>query len=123
MPNIYPKTPAAGSQFMTTYMADVSAASSAYIIPGFRGKIREVNTVLGGAITGADSVVTVRINSTAVTGGTITIANSGSAAGDVDSCTPTGANTFGPTDVLVFTSDGASSTTQPLYITARLEPV
>lgn len=123
MANTYPETPKAGSQYMTTYMADVSAASKAYIIPGFRGKIRKVNTVLGGAITGADSVVTVKINSTAVTGGTITVANSGSAAGDVDTCTPTALNTFTATDILTFDSDGASSTTQPLYITAILEPV
>ncbi len=123
MPNTYPKTPKAGTQYMTAYLADVSAASKSYIIPGFRGKIREVNTVLGGAITGADAAVTVKINSTSVTGGTITVANSGSAAGDVDSCTPTALNTFGPSDIIVFDSDGASSTTQPLYITAVLEPI
>lgn len=123
MTNTYPKTPALKTRFMTSYLADVSADSSAYLIPGFAGKIKSVKTVLGVAITGADAVVVTKINATAVTGGSITIANTSSAAGDVDSCIPTALNTFGPNDIIVFDSGGESSTSSPLYITAELEPL
>lgn len=123
MANTYPRTPSATTQYISAYMADVSAPSKAYICPGFRGKIKNVRTVLGGAITGADSIVTVKINTTAVTGGTITITQSGSAAGDIDTCTPTGLNTFTATDYIAFDTDGASSTTQPLFIVAEIEAV
>jgi hypothetical protein len=123
MPNTYPATPKLKTRYMTTYMADVSADSNAYLIPGFACKIKSVKTVLGAAITGANAVVATKINSTAVTGGSITITQAGSAAGDVDSCTPTAANTVGVNDIIVFDSDGASSTTAPLFITVELEPL
>lgn len=123
MANTYPKKPKLTTQFLTSYLADVSADSSAYLIPGFAGKIKSVKTVLGAAITGADANVVTKINSTAVTGGALVITQSGSAAGDVDSCTPTGANTFGVNDIIVFDSGGESSTTAPLYITVELEPL
>lgn len=93
------------------YIADVSTAGQIYIpVPtGYEGQVVEIRTALNGAITGADAGLTFKINGTAITGGTITIANASSAAGDADSCNPTGANYVKAGDVLEAETDGAST--------------
>ena len=93
-------------------IADVSTAGQVYVpIPtGFDGTIIEVQTALATAITGADAGLTLKIGGTAVTNGTITITQSGSAAGDVDSCSPTGANAVRVGEAIEIETDGASST-------------
>src|SRR3954468_22333965 len=79
-------------------MADISAASSAFVAVAFRGKIIGGYVTIQNAITGADSALTVKIgpagaSGTAAPGMTATAANSGSAAGSVFTfATPTGAN-------------------------------
>lgn len=65
-------------------LADVSTASSVRFCVPRSGYLRKVETTLGGAISGADSVVTVSHNNTALSP-TITIANASSAEGDRDS--------------------------------------
>ncbi len=122
MANTYPNTPKVSRRFITAQIADVSAAGQIYVVPGFRGKIIRAYTALNSAITGADAGLTLKIGGTAVTGGTITITQSGSASGDVDSCTPTGANSFTSTQAVEIETDGASSTTAIVTVTLELEP-
>lgn len=107
---------------MTVRFTDVSAPGSVWVHPGFRGKIRKLSSVLHGAITGADSVITVEIGGTAVTGATLTIANASSAAGDVDTATPTALNSFTEDQPIEVITSGASSTTAILEVTLWLEP-
>lgn len=102
------------------YMADVSTASSAFVASPCRGKIVEMGSCLYAAITGADAVVTSKINSTAITGGGYSITQSGSAPGDVDSAVPTAANRVVKGDTIEFISDGASSTTAPAMFYADI---
>lgn len=123
MANSYPRTPPVQRKFITAYLADVSTAGQIYVAPGFKGKIVSVTTALNAAITTANAVITIKIAGTAVTGGTITITQSGSAAGDVDSCVPTALNTFTATQAIEIETDGASNTTAPVMITLELEPV
>jgi hypothetical protein len=61
------------------------------------------------------------INGTAVTGVSVTITQSGSAAGDVDSGEPTAVTYVNEGDSIEFISDGASSTTAPATFTAVIE--
>lgn len=97
--------------YLTVDMTDVSAPSTSYLPSPVAGTISKVSVILANAITSANSVITTKIGSTAVTGGAITVAYSGSAAGSVFSATPTAANTVAVGDNINFTTDGASSTT------------
>jgi hypothetical protein len=87
----------------------------------FRGKIVKVGSVLGGAITSADCTVTVAINGTTVTGGTLTIANTSSAVGDLDVAYPTAANNVNEDDVIKFTPASASGSNIPATFFAVIQ--
>lgn len=117
----YPKTPDLNRRFVVIKITDVSTADEHYFAPGFRGKIKKVHTALGGAIGTADADITVKIDGTAVTGGVVTIATAGSAAGDYDSAVPTALNTFTATSVIEVETDGASTNTVPVLVTLELE--
>lgn len=86
-----------------------------------RGRILKVYSVLGGVITAADATVTVAINGTTVTGGAITIAQSGSAANDVDVAVPTALNFVNEGDAISFTPAGATGSSIPAFFTAIIE--
>ncbi len=96
-------------------MADVSTASSIYFPVPRTATLTKVWTCLQSAITAADSILTVK-NHAASSAGTITVAYSGSAAGDVDSLVPSSNNTFTAGQICTVTSDGASSTTAILFV-------
>jgi len=81
---------------------------AAYMRAPFRGKLMKVGCVTQGAITTADASIAVAINGTTVTGGTITVASSGAAAGQHFSATPTTANNVNEDDVVSFTPSAAS---------------
>lgn len=99
------------------YIADVSTAGQIYVpVPDeFEGEVVEIRSALNGAITGADSILTAKINGTAMTNGTITIANSGSAAGDVDTCRPTSANYVSAGQAIEIETDGGSTGTVAVF--------
>ena len=103
--------------FLSVKMADVSTAGSVYVVAPDAGKIIKISSVLGGAITTADAEITTEINGTAVTGGAITIANTSSAAGDVDSSEPTAANTVEEDGTIEMITDGGSTGTAKLLVT------
>lgn len=98
-------------------LTDVSAASQLRFVVPTDGYLRKVETSLGGAITGADSVVTVSVDNTALSP-TITIANASSAEGDYDV-----GEFFAPVhkgSFIEVASGGESSTTAVLAITVTL---
>lgn len=96
--------------FFQTQMADISAASTAYIAVPPAGVITQVYLLQWSAITVASSIVTYSIGSTAITGGAITVTTAG-VAGQLWTATPTAANiTDGATPVKAV-SDGGGTTT------------
>jgi hypothetical protein len=103
--------------FLTARLADVSAASSVNIAVPDDGKIVKIISVLGGAITTANAAVTTSINGTTVTGGGFTVAFTSSAAGDIDTAEPTALNSVSEGNYITITSDGGSSTSQPIDVT------
>lgn len=105
---------------LTAYIEDVSAVETVHIPIPFAGSISKVVTVLEGAIGSADATVTVK-NAAAASMGTLTIAHTGSAAGDVDTLSPTSNNTVTADSFMTVSSDGASTTQAKLRFTIVLD--
>ena len=103
--------------FVYGEIADISTASSTFVAVPDGGKIIKIATALQGAISGGDAAITFELGGTAVTGGAITVANSGSAAGDVDTAEPTAANDVLENGTIEMITDGASSGAKKLVVT------
>lgn len=100
---------------------DVSTSASFWIVSPYAGTIESIHTIINGAIATADAALTFEIGGVAVTGGAITIANSGSAAGDVDSSTPTAARTVTAGQAIELITDGASTNTIKAIVTIVIQ--
>ena len=96
---------------LNAQMADISTASTVYVPVPWRGRIVRYHSAIANAITTADGSISLTINGTAVVRSTITVTQSGSAAGDVDSAFPTGANYVNEGDYISIVSTGACDTT------------
>lgn len=105
---------------LSGYIEDVSAVETVHVPVPYAGTISKVITVLENAIGSADSTVTVK-NSSAVSMGTLTIAHSGSAAGDVDTLSPSSNNSVASDSFITVSSDGASTTQAKLRFTIVLD--
>lgn len=95
---------------------DISTAQNLYFVFPFPATITRITTVLGGAITVANSVIAV----TKTGGGSlgsITITQSGSAEGDIDSLSPVANNTVTANQWIKLANDGGSTTAQPCAVT------
>ena len=99
---------------------DVSAAATVYVPIPFAGTISKVVTVLEGAITNTDATITVK-NSSAASMGTLTITQLGSAAGDVDTLSPSSNNTVSANSYITVETDGNSHTTRKLNFVVTLD--
>ena len=103
--------------FLTSTIADISTASSTFVPVPDGGKVIKIITALQGAIGTANGGITFEIGGTAVTGGAITVANSGSAAGDVDTAEPTAANVVLENGTIEMITDGGSTGAKKLNVT------
>lgn len=97
-------------------LVDLSTASISYAPIPVDGIVVDAFSCIAAAITGTNAVITVKVikGGTTSTVGTITVTQSGSAAGDVDTMEISGTEAVRSVkrgDTLVFDSDGASSTT------------
>ncbi len=102
---------------LTVKMEDISTAKSVWVVAPFAGLIETIYSVISGAITSADCGLTAELAGVLVTGSGITITQSGSAAGDVDSATPSALNVVAAGDAIEIISDGLSSTAIDAVIT------
>lgn len=107
---------------VTTKLADISTASSAFVAAPCAGKVTSIRSVLGGAISGANAAITTKVNGSLITSGNFTVTHAGSAAGDRDSATPSAANTVAVGDALEVITDGASTDTATLDVTFIITP-
>ena len=103
-----------GYRTYTCELTDVSTETSAYVPIAGRGKVVAVYTVLQGTVTGT-SILTFKINGTAMTGGTI--ADVGTAAATVSSCFPYAANLVTAGQYLEAATNGGSTNTVRLTVT------
>lgn len=100
---------APNTKFVNGEIADVSSAASTWTISPVTGTITNIWTVLEGAITVGDAAITFELAGTPITGGGITIANAASAAGDIDTATPSAANAVTAGDAIEIITDGGST--------------
>lgn len=97
--------------YINMIMDDISTAGSSWVVSPVAGTISLIQCVIDGAIITANAVITGKINGASITNGVITVTQAGSAAGDVDTATPTAANTVAVGDKISMTTNGASGNT------------
>jgi hypothetical protein len=95
---------------------DISTAETIYFTLPFACTVTAVYSVIYGAIATADAVITCR-NHSGGSMGTITVTQSGSAAGDTGSLTPAINNTFTAGQHMSIETDGASTNTVKVSFT------
>ena len=108
------------SYFVTAEIEDISTGSSTFVPIADGGNIVYIQTALQGAISGGNAAISFEIGGTAVTGGGITVAHSGSAAGTVDSATPTAANRVERGGTIEMITDGGSTGAKKLLVTFEI---
>lgn len=106
---------------VTVQMDDISTAQSVWVSIGEACTFKKLTSIINGAITVDDAEITTEIDGVAVTGGDLTIANSGSAAGVVDTTTPTAANVLTASQGLEIITDGGSTGTVAAVFTVEFE--
>ena len=89
----------------------------------FKGRIVRMDTVINGALATGDATVQAKIADTNVTTGLVTITQAGSAAGDIDTASPTAANTFAQGDLITAVVGGASTATATLDVSLVIEEI
>ena len=103
--------------FVVAEIEDISTASSTFVGIPDGGRVIKIITALQGAIGTANGGISFEIGGTAITGGGITVTQSGSAAGDVDTAEPTAANRVEEAGTIEMITDGASSNAVKLLVT------
>ena len=94
---------------LTVDMTDISSAASVWVVAPRAGTIENISSVINGAITVGDAVITAKIATVGVTNGVITIANAGSAAGTVDTVTPTALDVVTAGQAIELSGNGGST--------------
>lgn len=93
-----------------------TTASEAFVVFPEACTVTEITTVLSGAVSGTDAILTFTKQSVSSLG-TVTIAQSGSAEGDVDSLTPASNNTFTADQYLKVAVTQATTGAEKAFIT------
>jgi hypothetical protein len=106
--------------YLTTSITDISTPGQIYVVSPVAGTITKIYSVINGAIATANSILTPKINNIAITSGALTVAFSGSAAGDVDSSTPTAANAISAGQAIEIETDGGSANTVEVVLTIEI---
>lgn len=97
--------------FLNVTISDLSTADTVYLPSPVAGTISKIYSVIKNSITTGDSTISFLIGATPVTNGDILVEYTGSAAGDIDSSTPSAANVLAVGDLISISTDGASNTT------------
>jgi hypothetical protein len=91
-----------------------------YVHRGPPMRIVAISSVISAALATGNMTITAAINGVAVTGGVVTVTQSGSAAGDVDLAEPTAANTISEGQVLTLTVGGTNTGAGHTEVTVEL---
>ncbi len=103
-------------------IADGSAEATYYVVAPFAGVITKIYTVTDGVVATADITITSKIGATGITNGVVTIATAASAAGDVDSASPSALNTVTAGQAINFVVTGGGAGGSPrIHLVALLQ--
>jgi hypothetical protein len=91
-------------------LAGGTAAVYRFVAP-VAGQITKLTSILEGALTVGDATITPSIGGVAITGGALSIAQADSAAGDIDTATPSAANTVTAGQGVALTVGGTNTAT------------
>lgn len=106
--------------WLTAEMEDISVAGSrVYFYVPVQSEITSLSAILNGAITTANSTLSIYINGVLFTD-TLTVPFAGSTAGTPATMSAVTVNTIAADSVIEVRSDGASDTSQKAYITLGL---
>jgi hypothetical protein len=105
---------------LNCYLSNAANAEDAWVVSPLAGDITAIWSVIYDACDG-NTTITPSIAGVNITDGAISIAAAGSAAGDVDSATPSAANTVSAGQAIRFLSDGGATTALPLMITVLID--
>jgi hypothetical protein len=103
-------------------LTDISSSFDRYIPLPVACKVVHITTALSAAISGSDLVLTIK-NAAGSSMGAITVAQSGSAAGTIDTLTPASNNTFAVNTALEIEGNGGPSSHVDLDVAILLERV
>jgi len=103
--------------FVTSKITTISTAGSTFVPIPDGGRVIKIITSIKNAITTADAALTWEIGGVAMTDSAITVTQSGSAAGDVDTSEPTALNTVSEDGTIEMITDGASATACECVVT------
>ena len=93
------------------------------VVSPVAGTVTKLYSVIDRALATGNATLTGKIGTNAITDGAITITQAGSAAGDVDSATPSAANTVVAGDVLSVTVGGTNdAASSSATVTFLIEP-
>lgn len=104
-------------QAVTLDIATLNTVTDYFIVMPHTCTIDKVYTVIDAAVATADKTLTLSIGGVAVTNGVITVTSAASAAGDVDSCTPTAANSVTAGAALKIAATGGSTGDARCHVT------
>lgn len=91
------------------------------IVSPVAGTITKIWSVIDGALTTGNATLTAAIGGVAVTNGVITVTQAGSAAGDIDSATPTAAHAVAVGDLITITPGGTNDAARTAAVTLLIE--
>ena len=103
--------------FLTSKITNISASGSTFVPVPDGGKVIKIITSIKNAISSANAALTWEIGGTAMTSSAITVTQSGSAAGDIDTSEPTALNEVSEGGSIEMITSGAPSNTIILYVT------
>lgn len=110
----------AGKAYLTLAVPDLTAAEVVRLVSPVGGTISKIWSVIDAALATGNATLTASIGGTPVTNGVVTITQAGSAAGDVDSATPTAANVITAGAAIVLTVGGTNSGTVGATVTLEI---
>lgn len=109
------------SDTLSLDIASLDTVADYYLVFPYAATITKMYSVIDGAIATADKVLTMSIGGVSVTNGALTIAFSGSAAGDIDSCTPSAANTMAAGAALKIAATGGSTGSARAHVVVQYQ--